>query len=604
MLDRPHEVPDSFGVYIFKNENGDPIYIGKAKSLKKRVASYFLSNISSEKTKEMLSNASDLEWITLTSETEALLLENSLIKKYQPRYNVMLRDDKSYPWVAVDLKQEYPRAVIYRGPRRKNVTYFGPYAKVYDLRNALETLSTIFPIRSCSDAKYKQHQIMGRPCLLYDIKRCSGPCINAVSRDEYMKYLESTIDVLSGNVDPIIEDFKQQMQESSRYLNYEHAAIMRDRLKALHSISQIQQVVIDSDQNLDVIGISRKSGLGCVENFHVRHGRLVGRNTYYFEHANDLGDLDMAELALKHIYLNNRGIEDNIKIVLRDKPASFKALVDAIKSANNLSKVSVMTARGTRLKALIDMAEENAAGQLRVYFSERRRTFEQRSQMLGNLAEKLGLKAPPYRIECYDCSHLSGRFYVGSMSVVKDALVSKNDGRIFKLSLEQNDDYKAMGELLTRRIERLDDKKFGARPDLIVIDGGIGQLNVVKKIFDFYGITDIGLCAIAKENEDIYVAGKSEAVLSSSPDTFILQLARDEAHRLAVSYNRRLRIKNQKENSLKAIKGVGEVINKKLMSEFKTVSAIRDSTPEEIAAKASIPRQLADRIFNYLNKNE
>jgi len=599
-VERPDNIPSAPGVYIFRDEKNLPIYIGKAVNLKSRIASYF--NAPNEpRIQTMMRRAQCLDWIVLNNETEALLTEQSLIKQYKPAFNVLLKDDKSYPWIAIGVNDYWPQAKIYRGRLKKGVKYFGPYAHAYSARKILELLETLFPIRSCSDGKFKRYQRLGKPCLLYHIKRCSGPCINAIERDIYLKYIDSIIQVLSGKGETLTKHLKDKMIQASKELNYESAAYYRDRLVALEQILESQSVITTSKQDFDVLAVAMNIAGVSVQIFHVKSGHLVGTSAFSMDPLN--ADLkEILQNVIEQVYLGEdlQVIRDIPERIYTQLLPESRALLEKLLSEKRGKKVQIKTVTAAK-QPLLNAALANADDLLMRIKLKREKDVVERSKALNEIQNYLGLKKAPYLIECYDASHLAGSFYVGSMVLFQDGLAKKSGYKRFKLKLSQNDDYLAIKELLTRRFKNIGSSSSSLNylPDLVLIDGGKGQLHIAQEVLaSFNLLQSVEVAAIAKQYEYIYVPNKDREIelpLNSSA-LFLLKLARDEAHRFAIGYNRKLRQKAMTESVLDEIYGIGPKRKKKLLTEFGSLQAIKKATVEDISQKGKIPLDVAKSI--------
>ena len=455
MLERPRSVPDAPGSYQFKDAAGRIIYVGKAMSLRSRLASYFQDPVHLHpRTAQMVERAASVEWIVVASDVEAIMLEYNLIKTHRPRFNIRLVDDKSYPYLAVTVGDEWPKATVMRGARRKDTRYFGPYAHAYAIRETLDLLLRSFPIRTCSDAKLRRHQLLGRPCLLYHIERCSGPCVGAVEPEEYRRLVAELMAFLDGDTKPVVDRLESEMRQAAAELEFERAARLRDRLATVRLAVERQQMVTDTPEDLDALAIAEDELAAAVQVLHVRRGRVVGRHGFIVEKVEPLTSAQLVGRVLEQHYAETPiGIPREILVPeLPEDTATYEAWLSGMRGA----RVTVRVPQRGRKRELVATARQNAEDQLKRHRLRRATDLTSRAVALEELQQALGLKEAPLRIECYDMSHMQGTDYVGSMVVFEDGLPKRSDYRRFKVSAVQgNDDYGAMHEVLTRRLRRL-----------------------------------------------------------------------------------------------------------------------------------------------------
>src|SRR5271165_4997415 len=459
MLQRPPSgtIPDSPGSYQFRDRDGRVIYVGKAKSLRSRVSNYFQNPAHlPPRTAQMVASAASVEWIQVRNDVEALMLEYSLIKQHKPRFNVRLRDDKSYPFLVLTTGDEWPRATVRRGrpTGRTEHRYFGPYAHAYAIRETLDLLLRTFPVRTCSDAKLRRHQLLGRPCLLYHIERCSGPCVGEVGHEEYERLVGELMAFLDGDTKPVVDRLEAEMRQAADELEFERAARLRDRLATVRLAIERQQMVTDTPENLDVVAIAEDELAAAVQVLHVRRGRVVGRHGFIVEKVEPLTTSQLVGKVLEQHYAETPiGIPREILVPeLPEDTATYEAWLSGMRGA----RVTVRVPRRGRKRELVATARQNAEDQLKRHRLRRATDLTSRAVALEELQQALGLKEAPLRIECYDMSHMQGTDYVGSMVVFEDGLPKRSDYRRFKVSAVQgNDDYGAMHEVLTRRLRRL-----------------------------------------------------------------------------------------------------------------------------------------------------
>lgn len=607
-------IPDAPGSYQFKDDNGRVIYVGKAKSLRSRLSNYFQDPSQMHpRTASMVAAAASVEWIEVRNEVEALMLEYSLIKQHRPRFNVRLRDDKSYPFLAVTVDEEFPRAVVMRGTKRKGTRYFGPYAHAYAIRDTLDLLLRTFPVRTCSQGKYNQHSRLGRPCLLFHIEKCSGPCVGEVDSTTYRRYVDSLCTFLEGDTDDVVSSLSEAMAEASSRQEYELAGRLRDRLMAVQRASEKQQMVGDRDEDLDVIGIADDDLEAAVQVFFVRKGRVVGRKGFVLDKIEDLTAGDLVDRVVEAMY----GDEPPLgvpKQVLVPTGASSEAVLNEWLSSQRGGKVEVRVPMRGDKRDLLEMVTKNAVDEFARHRLRRAADHNTRSRALTELQDLLGLPEAPLRIECYDMAHLHGTDYVGSMVVLEDGLPAKREYRRFKVkTVDGNDDYAAMYEVLMRRltayVEARDtplvdrgDKpsRFSYPPQLLLVDGGKGQLSVAQRVVRELGLEDeIPVASLAKQFEEVFVPGSGVPVRipRGSEALFMLQRVRDEAHRFANAFHRELRGKRMTASSLEGIPGLGTVRAKRLTKEMGGITAIKKAARAELAALSWLPSTVADAVY-------
>lgn len=607
-------IPTSPGSYQFKDEHGRVIYVGKAANLRSRLSSYFQDVTQLHpRTANMVTAATSVEWIEVRNEVEALMLEYSLIKQHRPRFNVRLRDDKSYPFLAITLDEQWPRAVVMRGTKRKGTKYFGPYPHAWAIRETLDLLLRTFPVRTCSQGKFNQHARLGRPCLLFHIEKCSGPCVGEVSSEKYSDFVRQLTEFLDGDTDAVVNQLQSEMQEASRALEFERAARLRDRLGGVQRAIEKQQMVGERDEDLDIIGIADDELEAAVQVFFVRKGRVVGRKGFIMDKVEDLSAGGVVDRVLEELYGDEPplGIPSQVLVpVAPDDAHTYAEWLRHMKGSIVQIKVPQRgDKRGLHETVTINAKEEFVRHRLR-----RASDHNTRSRALSELQDALELPEAPLRIECYDMAHLQGTDYVGSMVVMEDGLPNKREYRRFKVKdVPGNDDYAAMREVLTRRLsayvaER--DKpitergekpgKFAYPPQLLLVDGGKGQLGVAVEVINELGLADeIPVASLAKRFEEVYVPGRSEPVIvpRGSEALFMLQRIRDEAHRFANTFHRELRGKRMVSSSLDGIAGLGELRAKRLVKDLGGVNAVKSATREDLALLTWLPSTVADAIY-------
>jgi excinuclease ABC subunit C len=618
MVQRPPtgSIPDAPGSYQFKDGRGRVIYVGKAKSLRSRLSNYFQSLSSlPPRTAQMVQTAESVEWIQVRNDVEALMLEHSLIQQHQPRFNVRLRDDKSYPFLAVTVDDEWPRAMVMRGRKRKGTRYFGPYGHAYAIRETLDLLLRTFPIRTCSDNKLGRHQRLGRPCLLFHIEKCSGPCVGEITPEEYDRLVAELIEFLEGDTDAVVERLEHRMSESADALEFERAARLRDRLASVQRAIEKQQMVGDKSEDLDVIGLAGDDLEASVQVFYVRKGRVVGRKGFVLDKAEDLSEGELIDRVLEGLYFEHPPLGVP-KQVLVPEPSADPSLYEEWLSDFRGSRVTVRVPQRGDKRALLETVTQNAREEFTRHRLKRAADHNSRARALRELQEALGLPEAPLRIECYDMSHIQGSDYVGSMVVLEDGLPRKSDYRRFKIKgVPGNDDFAAMEEVLTRRLtaylaerdlpaaER-GNGKFSYPPQLLLVDGGKGQLGVAERVVEELGLDDeIPVAALAKRFEEVYLPGEADPIRipRQSEALYLLQRVRDEAHRFAISYHRELRGKRMTKSALDDIPGLGPVRKKRLTKELGGVNAVKRTSLETLEELPWLPGTVAHAIYAKLH---
>lgn len=606
-------VPQSPGSYQFKDAHGRVIYVGKAANLRSRVASYFQNpSALHPRTAAMVAAAESVEWIEVRNELEALMLEFNLIKEHRPRFNVRLRDDKSYPFLAVTLDEEWPRAVVMRGTKRKGTRYFGPYAHAWAIRETLDLLLRTFPVRTCSQGKFNQHQRLGRPCLLFHIEKCSGPCVGEVTDDDYRRLVEGLCEFLAGDTREVVGRLRTEMEQASAALEFERAARLRDRLGGVQRAIEKQMMVGERDEDLDVIGIADDELEASVQVFYVRKGLVVGRKGFVVDKVEELGPGDLVERVITEMYGESPplGVPPLVVVPHEPRDADTVALwLGRLRGSN----VEVRVPRRGDKRDLHETVTTNAREEFVRHRLRRAADHNTRSRALTELQDLLGLPEAPLRIECYDMAHLQGTDYVGSMVVLEDGLPNKREYRRFKIrDVAGNDDYAAMEEVLRRRLSALLAERdmeaherperpgrFSYPPQLLLVDGGKGQLAVAERVVTELGLEgEIPVASLAKRFEEVYVPGVPAPVRvpRGSEALFMLQRIRDEAHRFANSFHRELRNKRMVSSSLEGIPGLGEVRAKRLVKEMGGVNAVKRASLDDLAALSWLPAPVAEAI--------
>ncbi len=597
-------LPARPGVYMFKDKRGKVIYVGKAKSLRERVRSYVRGGDGRYQVRFLMDRAADVETLVTASETEALILENNLIKQYKPRYNVNLKDDKSYVSVKVTTKDAWPRILVTRKIKEDGNTYLGPFASAAGVRETVEVMRKIFPLRTCSDAVFRNRS---RPCIEYQIKRCMAPCVLDVSREDYNVHLRGAIQLLEGKTALLAEDLTRQMKEASEQERFEEAAKLRDRLAAVAKIAEKQKVVSHGGGDRDIFGYHRDAGHVEVQVLLVRSGKLVGNHTYHFD-DHDFPAEELLSSLITSFYDGQKFVP--AEVLLPQAVEGMDALAAYLRRKKG-SKVQVMAPERGEKRRLVEMAMENA----RHSFEERYDETARRLKMLSELQSKLHLASMPKRMECFDISHVQGDAVVASMVVFDEGLPDRNGYRRYKLNgVQRNDDFAAMKQILSRRLKRGADE--GGLPDLIIVDGGKGQLAMAVEALHELEIEGVELAALAKERvkgdsraaeiervgERVFRPGRANAVAlrQNSSALLLLQQLRDEAHRVAITFHRSTRSKARIRSTLDSVDGVGPTKRKALLSHFGSVKAIAKASVEELQEVKGISRDLAERILEHL----
>lgn len=614
-------IPELPGSYQFKDQHGRVIYVGKASNLRQRLSNYFQDPSQLHpRTAQMVATAETVEWMTVRNEVEALILEFSLIKQHHPRFNVRLRDDKSYPFLAVTTDEEWPRAVVMRGRTRKGTRYFGPYPHAYAIRDTLDLLLRTFPIRTCSPGKFNQHNKLGRPCLLFHIEKCSGPCVGEVSDEAYAGLVKEFCDFLDGDTDEVVAKLQEDMRAAAGALEYEKAARLRDRLQSVAKAIEKQQIVGEKSEDIDLIGIAQDELEAAIQIFYVRKGRVVGRKGFILDKVEDLSQSGLIDRIIESLYGDEPVLGVPKMVLVPDLPIAMATYEEWL-SFQRGSKVEIRIPQRGDKRELHELVTRNASEEFVRHRMKRSADHNARSRALTELQDLLGLPEAPLRIECYDMAHLQGTDYVGSMVVLEDGLPAKREYRRFKVKeVPGNDDYAAMEEVLTRRFtayieererpvevdeftqqQKPRTKKFVYPPQLLLVDGGKGQLAVAERVLKNLGLDlEIPVASLAKRFEEVFVPGQSDPVEvpRGSEALFMLQRIRDEAHRFANSFHRELRDKRMVSSALDGISGLGEARKKKIIKSFGGVNAVKKASLEELQAQTWLPEDVAQAIFN------
>ena len=601
-------IPTGPGVYRFLDGEHRVVYVGKAKNLRSRLSSYFqdFAGLHS-RTQRMVTTATSVDWVSVETEVEALVLEYSWIKEYSPRFNVRFRDDKSYPYLAITMKDEFPRVSVVREAKRKGTKYFGPYAHAWAVRATLDELIRVFPVRSCRDGTFKQAQHSGRACLLGYIDKCSAPCVGKISESDYLELVNDLIRFLSGQSTAFAKIVQARMKEASDSQDYESAAKWRDRAQALERVLEQNAVVFEDNTDADLIAMDFQELDIGVQIFHVRNGRITGQRFMALERSEDLSDAGYAERVVTRIY--SEAVHSGIpKEVLLSIEPSNVAVIHQWLSGLRGSAVDLRVPQRGDKKSLMLTALENSHQALSRHQVERGSDITVRAQSLNSLQELLNLEEPPLRIECIDVSTLQGSDTVASMVVFEDALPKKKDYRSFIIKGDRTDDLSAVREVVTRRFAHVESeidgvRKFAYSPNLLVIDGAQGQVQAASSALRDLGIT-VHVIGLAKRLEEVWVQDSSEPLIlpRNSPALHLLQRVRDEAHRTAIAFHRKRRGKRAITSDLDDIPGLGDVRKKALLAHFASVADIRRATVEELVKAPGIGPSVAEMIYAHLHK--
>ena len=608
--------PTRPGVYLMRDRAGEVLYVGKAANLRNRLRSYFAGQGSLEpKIRRMVVRVADFDVILTESDQEAVILECNLIKRHKPTYNARLKDDKSYPFIKIDLTEDFPQVYVTRKVAKDGARYFGPFASARSIRRTLALLKKLFPYRSCTKT------ITGtdpRPCLDYHINRCVGPCIGAVDQAQYREVIDQVIMFMEGKTDRVVKSIARRMAEVAESLEFEKAAVLRDQLRAIESVHEGQKVLHLTSENLDVIASTQSLGEAWVEVFFIRQGKLIGRDHYIMEGTQDDEPRKVLTAFVKQFYDSNPYVPPKI---LLQHPLDDQDAIERWLREKRQGPVGFHVPQRGEKRKLVQMVAENAAqglGQLEL----KQAASTNLDEALTQIEEALSLPRPPRRIECYDISNIQGSNPVGSMVVFEDAVSKRSDYRRFKIkSVEGIDDYSMMREVLTRRFKRLakasgsatdggstnggstaKDPAWQQAPDLVLIDGGKGHLGAALQVFLELGIDTVPLASIAKENEEIFVPHDPEPILlpRSSQGLFLVQRVRDEAHRFAITFHRQQRSKQSVASAMDLVPGVGPKRRKMLIRRFGSAKGVREASLEEIAAVPGMTLTLARRVKDYL----
>lgn len=604
------EIPDASGVYMFRDSAGRVLYVGKAKSLKRRIPNYFASGLH-PRTSSMVAAATSVEWIVTANEVEALQLEFTLIKQHQARFNVRYRDDKSYPYLTVSLSENIPRALVTRGRKTKGDVYYGPYANAYAIRETLDLLLKVFPIRSCSLGVFKRAKAARRPCLLFDIGRCSGPCVGAVSAQEHRDIVKSFCDFMEGDHDRVLRELDAGMKSASANLEFEQAARVRDQITAVAKVIERQQMVFERREDVDVIAFSGDDLQSAMQVFFVKGGRMVGRKGFVVDRVEDLDDAQLLSSFIERLYSEESMVPKEVLVPIL--PSELDVLQEWLSMLRG-STVCIRVPKKAGKRRLLATVEENAIEAFAQTRLRRSSDFVSRSKALTDLQDYLDLPDAPLRIECFDVSNLGSSEVVGSMVVFEDALPKKSDYRKFKVKVvEGQDDFASMQEVVSRRFCRFLEEdpqdaraRFAYQPGLVVVDGGKGQLSSALKAMSEVGVVGIPIVALAKRLEEVFVPGETEPriIPRGSEALYLLQRIRDEAHRFALGYQRTRRTKKMTLSELDDLDGIGPVRRGALLKHFGAAKRVREASIEDLARVHGIGGEMARKIHTMLRNNK
>ncbi|MGW4574337.1 excinuclease ABC subunit UvrC [Streptomyces tendae] len=654
---RPGEIPDSPGVYRFRDEHRRVIYVGKAKSLRQRLANYFqdLANLH-PRTRTMVTTAASVEWTVVSTEVEALQLEYSWIKEYDPRFNVKYRDDKSYPYLAVTMNEEFPRVQVMRGQKKKGVRYFGPYGHAWAIRDTVDLLLRVFPVRTCSAGVFKNAARTGRPCLLGYIGKCSAPCVGRITPDDHWDLADEFCDFMAGRTGTYLRRLERQMAEAAEEMEYERAARLRDDIGALKKAMEKSAVVLADATDADLIAVAEDELEAAVQIFHVRGGRVRGQRGWVTDKVEEITTGALVEHALQQLYGEESGDAVPKEVLVPALPDPVEPVQQWLTERRG-SGVSLRIPQRGDKKALMETVQRNAQQALVLHKTKRASDLTTRSRALEEIAEALDLDSAPLRIECYDISHLQGDDVVASMVVFEDGLARKSEYRRFQIKgFEGQDDVRSMHEVITRRFRRYlaekektgewadgedlsdgdrpttgagttengaaptrgpaladepaltdgpafkdDDgrpKRFAYPPQLVVVDGGQPQVAAAQRALDDLGIDDIAVCGLAKRLEEVWLPREDDPVVlpRTSEGLYLLQRVRDEAHRFAITYQRAKRAKRFRSSPLDDVPGLGETRKQALIKHFGSVKKLRSATIDQICEVPGIGRKTAETV--------
>ncbi|MFK4835906.1 excinuclease ABC subunit UvrC [Microbacterium sp. ZW T2_14] len=622
----PGEIPTNPGVYRFRDRDGRVLYVGKAKNLRARLSNYFAPlHTLHERTRRMVTTAASVEWTVVATDVDSLQLEYQWIKEFDPPFNVRYKDDKSYPFMAITLADEAPRVIVTRNRRIPGAKYFGPYPKVWAVHDTIDLMIKVFPIRTCSDASYKKAMATGRPCFPGQIGRCGGPCSMKVTIEEHRAIVDDFIAFMSGGDQRFTKELTARMREASAAMDYEAAALYRDRLHSIDAVLNKSALVLAPDTDADLFGIAEDELAATVQHFVIRGGRVRGVRATTIEKEIDISDGDLVDQVIQRTYGNAAGADIPKQVLVPSMPDDAADLEEWLRTRRGRN-VTIQVAQRGRKADLMRTATLNAQQALMLHKTRRTSDYVARSQALTDLQEALDLAEAPLRIECFDVSHLSGTNVVASMVVFEDGLPRKDQYRSFGVA-ETTDDTDSLYQVLTRRlayVDRPDENetapvpdvtsdetvvterrrpRFAYRPQLLVVDGGKPQVEAAARALRDAGHEEIALCGIAKRLEEVWLPGEEYPVIlpRTSEALYLLQRLRDEAHRFAITHQRRRR-RRDIQSVLAEVPGLGDTRIKALLRHFGSVTALRKATPDEISELPGIGPKLAASIHAHLTE--
>ncbi|WP_061965992.1 excinuclease ABC subunit UvrC [Demequina aurantiaca] len=608
----PGSIPTNPGVYRFRDPHGRVVYVGKAKNLRARLSNYFQDLFALHpRTRLMVTTAASVEWTVVRSEVEALILEHTWIKQYDPRFNVVFKDDKSYPYLAVTLNEKYPRIQVMRGDRKPGVRYFGPYAKAWAIRETVDTLLTALPVRTCASGVFKKAERQGRPCLLGYIDKCSAPCVGRISVEDHRALAERVCAVLGGDAKTMMRDLTAAMETASAKQDYEGAARARDRLRALNAVLERNAVVLPAGTTADIFSLVDDDMEAAAHVFHVRDGRIAGERGWVVDKPEPLETPGMVAQLIQEAYGSAVAEDIPTEILVPAIPEMADSVSEWLSGVRG-ARVAIRVASRGKKAELATTGHQNAQQVLDQHRLKRASDLTTRSAALQELQSAIGMADAPLRIECYDISHTSGTNQVGSMVVFEDALPRKAQYRQFSIA-DATDDTAAMKEVLRRRFSRYleesqlppeerETARFAYPPQLVVVDGGLPQVNSAAEVLQELGIVDVMLVGLAKRLEEVWIHGDPFPVIlpRGSEALYLLQRVRDEAHRFAIKNHRRKRGKAMQASAVDEIPGVGPTRSKALIRHFGSLAKLKEASPEQIALVPGIGSGTAAQVYTAL----